>query len=274
MSSPETPPNPKEKFSKKLTEMGGLGKKMADKAAPAMKIMAAVSKKALAIKDLSVGEMLVEYGILTKAKYAQVMESVTERHSFSQMVVEKGFAKEKDVLSAINKYYRLKLTKIDESTAHAIQNRPRTFLEKAITARLPIKVKLSLAIVATMVVSIFILSYTILQHQKTQLYKETVKTGRVSLTYFTSNARVHLLNDNILQLNVLINEAKSTEGLLFATIVDRNGIIKADTNTKLIGKKYKKPANAEGLVEEENSSYFTFTNSDGREVLNLSAPVT
>lgn len=101
--------------------------------------------------------------------------------------------------------------------------------------RIPIRVKLSIAITAIIWLTILILSFVILARQRDHLYLQTVKTGKVSLNYFANNANIPLLNDDILRLNQLIKEAASTEGLLYAVIVDRQQVIKAHTNQTKIG---------------------------------------
>ena len=96
--------------------------------------------------------------------------------------------------------------------------------------RVPIRVKLSIAIIFIIWLTILILSFVTLARQKEQLYLQTVKTGKVSLNYFANNASIPLLKDDVLALNILIKEAASVEGLLYAVIVDREQVIKADTD--------------------------------------------
>jgi hypothetical protein len=96
---------------------------------------------------------------------------------------------------------------------------------RAVQLRVPIKLKLTVAFVLLISVTLMIVSFFVLQRQQEALYQETVKTGKVSLAYFTSNAKVPLLDDNILELNAIVKEAKSVEGLLYAFIVGSDGKI-------------------------------------------------
>ena len=64
--------------------------------------------------------------------------------------------------------------------------------------RIPIRVKLSIAIIFIIWLTILILSFVILARQKDQLYLQTVKTGKVSLNYFANNASIPLLKDDLL----------------------------------------------------------------------------
>ena len=102
--------------------------------------------------------------------------------------------------------------------------------------RVPIRVKLSIAITVIVCLTILILSFTILARQKDQLYSQTVEKGKVSLNYFATNANIPLLNDDIVRLNRLIKDAASVEGILYAAIVDRKNMIKAHIDPDKIGK--------------------------------------
>ena len=66
------------------------------------------------------------------------------------------------------------------------------------------------------ITTISVMSFFILSHQKERFYKQTVKIGMVSINYFTNNASIPLLEDNILRLNSLIKDATHVEGLLYA----------------------------------------------------------
>jgi len=140
--------------------------------------------------------------------------------------------------------------------------------------RIPIRVKLSIAITAIIWLTILILSFVILARQRDHLYLQTVKTGKVSLNYFANNANISLLNDDILRLNQLIKEAASIEGLLYAIIIDRQQVIKAHTDHTRIGGTLQAFDDIEEVKREENVTYFTYTLPSGTRVLNLSRPVT
>jgi signal transduction histidine kinase len=140
--------------------------------------------------------------------------------------------------------------------------------------RIPIRVRLSLAITFVIWLSILILSLTILSRQKDQLYSRTVEMGKVSLNYFAMNANIPLLNDDIVRLNRLIKDAASVKGILYAIIVDRNNTIKAHTDSNNIGKTLQGFQNVEEMRKDENFRYFDYTLPSGTQVLNLSRPIT
>ena len=140
--------------------------------------------------------------------------------------------------------------------------------------RIPIRVKLSLAITFVIWLSILILSLTILARQKDQLYSRTVEMGKVSLNYFATNANIPLLNDDIVRLNRLIKDAASVKGILYAAIVDRKNTIKAHTDSKNIGNILQVFQNMEEARKDENVRYFDYTLASGTQVLNLSRSIT
>ena len=140
--------------------------------------------------------------------------------------------------------------------------------------RVPIRVKLSIAITFIIWLTVLILSFVILTRERELLHLQTVKTGKVSLNYFANNANIPLLNDDVLRLNKLIKEAASIEGILYAIIVDRQQIIKAHTDHTKIGTTLPTFNNAEEVKRDENITYFNYTLPSGTHILNLSRPVT
>jgi adenylate cyclase len=145
---------------------------------------------------------------------------------------------------------------------------------KIFSLRIPIRIKLSIAIIFIIWLTILILSFVVLARQKEQLYLQTVKTGKVSLNYFANNASIPLLNDDLLGLNTLIKEAASVEGLLYAAIVDRQQAIRAHTDHSKIGTTLQPVEEKKDVRKERNFDYFNYTLPSGSNVLNLSRPVT
>ena len=140
--------------------------------------------------------------------------------------------------------------------------------------RVPIRVKLSLAITFVIWLTILILSFTILTRQKDQLYSQTVEMGKVSLNYFAMNANISLLNDDIVRLNRLIKDAASVKGILYAAIVDRHNTIKAHIDPNNIGNTLQIFQSMEEVRKDGNVTYLNYTLPSGTQVLNLSRPIT
>ena len=142
------------------------------------------------------------------------------------------------------------------------------------TVRVPIRVKLSIAITGIVCLTILILSFTILARQKEQLYSQAVEKGKVSLNYFAANANIPLLNDDIVRLNRLIKDAASVQGILYAAIVDRKNTIKAHSDPHKIGKPLQDFQEMDEVRKDGNIQYFSHTLPSGVQVLNLSRPIT
>jgi len=145
--------------------------------------------------------------------------------------------------------------------------------ETRLNFRIPIRVTLSIAITLIVCLTILILSFTILAHQKEQLYSQAIEKGKVSLNYFAANANIPLLNDDIVRLNRLIKDAASVQGILYAAIVDRKNMIKAHSDPVKIGKTLQDFQEMGEVRNEENIQYFNHTLPLGVQVLNLSRPI-
>jgi adenylate cyclase len=181
-------------------------------------------------KKRPLGDVLLNEKIITLRQLQKALVlQLGSRQKLGQIIVAQKYAKEAEVLQAIKKHYGTSISSL-ESTEVLIRPRPATLGEKISELRIPIRIKLSIAIIFIIWLTILILSFIILARQKEQLYAQTVKLGKVSLNYFTNDARVPLLNDDIVKLNTVIKEASSVEGLLYAIITDREQVIKAHTD--------------------------------------------
>ena len=161
--------------------------------------------------------------------------SARPRRQLGRIVVERKFASEYDVLQAIAKYYRVSATSLSDDFAALLEPRTTSWREKLAHLRIPIRIKLSIAITFMIWLTILTLSVVMLARQRDRLYAQTMRTGTVSLNYFANDAALPLLEDDTLRLNGLIKESASVEGLVYASIVDRAGVIRAHTDTTRIG---------------------------------------
>lgn len=140
--------------------------------------------------------------------------------------------------------------------------------------RVPIKAKLSVAVIVLLVFTIAALSYVILHRQTEQLYDQIVRTGIVSIGYIESNARVPILSDDTIRLNQLVSEVASLEEFIYAAIVDRQDTVMAHSNLERVGEPFPGFPGRSGLRREEGVTYFNYTDASGSRVLNLTTPVT
>ena len=145
--------------------------------------------------------------------------------------------------------------------------------EKFSSFHIPIWFQLSLSIITIIALISLSLSFVFLNRQEKQLYEQTVRIGLVSLNYYTSDAGVPLLENDILRLNTLIKEAPSVEGILYAVILDHNQVIKAHSDLNQIGLFMKDFENIKNVTHDGDISYFNYTLPSGEVVLNLHRPI-
>ena len=191
---------------------------------------------------MTIGEVLRQRGIITGqqlenalAVQKEKLDQLGKAVRLGQIIVELGYASEKELVQAINIDYKISVNSLSDDIKGLVKAKRGTFIEGLPAPRIPIWLQLFAATMIIVIATIAVLGFVILREQRTRLYQQTVKIGMVSLNYFGSNAPVPLLDDNILRLNTLIREATEVEGLLYAIIVDRNKIIKAHTDLDQIG---------------------------------------
>jgi adenylate cyclase len=220
------------------------------------------------------GRMLVRAKVISEDQLRKALD--IQRSTNKQLgliVVEQKFASEYNVLQAIAKYYRVSATALSDDFAALLEPRPTTWRDKLAHLRIPIGIKLSIAITFMIWLTILTLSIVMLARQRDRLYAQTMRTGAVSLNYFTNDAALPLLEDDILRLNSRIKDSVSSEGLVYANIVDRAGVIKAHTDTSRIGSTA--PAMPAGEVSRKGATTsVTYRGPDGAHLMNLARPVT
>jgi adenylate cyclase len=138
---------------------------------------------------------------------------------------------------------------------------------------IPIWLKLAVMFALIIVIIVSLLSLVIFSRQRDQLYDQTVKIGMVSLNYFANSAPVPLLEENILSLNNLLKESTSVEGILYAFIINSEGIFQAHSNLNEIGKVHEPILRRQDLTHKNGVTYFNYHSPSGKKVLNLIQPV-
>jgi len=220
------------------------------------------------------GRVLVRGKIISPDQLDRALEiQKNDPQRLGQIIVEQGYASEVDVLQAIAKEYGVSADSLSDDISSMIQARHGRRGGRLANLRIPIRAKLSFAITFIIWLTILILSFVILARQKNSLYQQTVRTGKVSLNYFVGDAAIPLLEDDIVRLNTLIKEADSVEGLLYAAILDRKGVVKAHSDPSRIGGEMPLLESDGETVKEDDLSYFR-ARIDGRgHALILSRPV-
>lgn len=228
----------------------------------------------------ALGEVLKKKKIITDDQLKRALDEQSDRlRRLDQSVhlglilVEQRYVTEQELLKAVNEHYHLSLTSFPGNFEGLLRRQRRPLQNKLSFFRFPIWLQLSLAITLIVTLTIFLLDFFVLSRQKDRLYQQTLKVGMVSLTYFDTNARIPLLEDNILQLNTLIKNAAEVEGLLYAIIVDQQMKIKAHTDHQQIGAELKQIDHMSKTRQDGDTSYFEYTLPGAERVLNLTRPI-
>ncbi|MBC8491185.1 MAG: HAMP domain-containing protein [Candidatus Marinimicrobia bacterium] len=229
---------------------------------------------------MTIGEVLKRKGIITEKQLQEALKVQKEKLytlgktvRLGQIIVELGYASEEELVKAVNIGYKISVKTLADDIKGLVKDKRGNFVEGLPPPRIPIWLQFFASTMVIIITTIFVMSFFILSQQKERLYRQTIKIGKVSLNYFSSNSSVPLLEDNILRLNTLIKDATTVEGLLYAIIVDHNQTIKAHTDINKIGKTYEKFAHMENVKKEQNVTYFNYYSKSGQHVLNLTRPV-
>lgn len=139
--------------------------------------------------------------------------------------------------------------------------------------RIPIWLQLTIAVAMIIMFMVVTLSLGMLNRQRSQLYDQSVKIGMVSLNYFANNAPIPLLEGNIVSLNQLLKESTSVEGILYAFIINNEGVIQAHSEVNEIGRLYEPIFQKQNLIQENVITHFNYDLPSGENVLNLIRPI-
>ena len=229
---------------------------------------------------ITIGELLKRKGIITEKQLQEALKVQKEKLytlgkavRLGQIIVELGYASEEELVKAVNIGYKISVKTLSDDIKGLVKDRRGSFVEGLPSPRIPIWLQFFAATMVIIITTIVVMSFFMLSQQKKRLYRQTVKLGKVSLNYFSSNGSVPLLEDNVLRLNTLIKNATDVEGLVYAIIVDRNQIIKAHTDITKIGETFEQFAPMEDVTKEENVTYFNYDSPSGEHILNLTRPV-
>ncbi len=230
--------------------------------------------------DVQLGQVLVNRGILTDNQLETALTAQRQRLietgqavRLGHIITELGLASETTVVEAINENFRISVASLSDNIRELILRQRGTLAERLPAPTIPIWLKLCAGALIIVTVTIVSFSYFIINRQKAQLFDQTVTVGTVSLNYFVNNARIPLIDDDILNLNTLIKEATATEGLRYAVVTDNHGLIRAHTDVNRIGTALTSPTPMAPPEIRGHISYFSFVAGSGEQMLNLTRDV-
>ncbi|MFZ7126256.1 MAG: adenylate/guanylate cyclase domain-containing protein [Desulfobacterales bacterium] len=230
--------------------------------------------------DKAFGDALQAAGIIHEDQLRAVREEMAGAagaqsgpRTLCRIAVEKGWISESDALTLLRK--RCGYTGESIPSIPSEYTRARRHDEAPVRRgpRFPIWLQLTFTAAMLMVITILVVSYFFLNRQKEQLYDQSVTIGMISLNYFANEARIALLEGNELQLNSMINDVQTVDGLVYAMIVDRQGIIRAHSDLDRLGKQYEPLASVTERQRKGDVTYFNYRMPESGRILNLEKPV-
>ena len=230
--------------------------------------------------DVQLGQVLIDRGIITAEELQTALAEQRKRLIETGQAVRLGhvitdlqIASEEAVVAAINENFRLSVASLSDNIRELILRQRGPLAERLPPPAIPIWLKLCIGALLIVAVTIVTFSTIIITKQKARLFDQTVMVGMVSLNYFANNARIPLIDDDILSLNTLIKEATDTEGLRYAVVTDTQGVIRAHTDVNRIGTRFSPATPAKPPVTRGAITYYSFVAPSGEQILNLNRNV-
>src|SRR5947208_7393060 len=107
---------------------------------------------------------------------------------------------------------------------------------------MPIKLKLSLVITALLAVTVILLSAMLLRRQQATLTAEMVKRGLTIAQNLAASAKLSLVSDDDLTLNLLVKDAMKDPDVAYVAITDEKGKALAHSDVGLVGRRLERAA--------------------------------
>jgi len=95
-------------------------------------------------------------------------------------------------------------------------------------------------------------------------------SGKIGLRLLTQNAGTYLLQNDDLNLMALVDETVQSGAFLYAFIVKNNGLIKAHSDHRMIGKPFDSFPNIDDVSIKNQITYTRYSQASRKQVLNLS----
>ncbi|HVO83149.1 MAG TPA: adenylate/guanylate cyclase domain-containing protein [Syntrophobacteria bacterium] len=106
---------------------------------------------------------------------------------------------------------------------------------RKLLSRIPWAARISACIAALVCGTLVLAVHLSLERRRQALAEERGKLAAVLLAQYVDIARVFLLNDDTLGLNLLLGEPPHLEGLMYVAVVDTRGIITAHSDPTKVG---------------------------------------
>jgi adenylate cyclase len=138
--------------------------------------------------------------------------------------------------------------------------------------RIPIFAKFSLLATLAIFAIVATISTSILKRQRTQFTDQLIKFGATMSRYAASNSPEDLLEEAELPLYQLVSDIAKNEEVVFALVLNSNGVIRAHSDIDQVGHTYVPPTDSQ-LISEKDGLYLRSYNQAGESLLLFSTPV-
>jgi adenylate cyclase len=230
--------------------------------------------------DMILGEVLLKSGIITAEQLETSLSAQKEKLMdmgkaipLGLIIVELGYASENELVKEVNAHYNLSVSSLSDNIRELVGKVRGTFTERLPAPKIPIWFQLSITTILVVSLTALVFNFIFLKRQKENLYQQIVKIGLVSLNYFDNNAKIPLIEDDVLQLNTLVKNAGQVDGIRYAFITDNQNKIKAHTDTQKIGRPMDAFQNIRNKTSKGNDHFFVHTLNDGSQILNLTRAI-
>jgi len=139
--------------------------------------------------------------------------------------------------------------------------------------RIPIFLKLATLFTLVILLVISAISYSMLRKQREQFIGQLMNLGQSMIRIVANNASDKLLGEEDLALFGLVNDIAETEQIVYAAIIDGQGMVRAHSRIDEAGKSYV-PLKKTHIVKKERDLIISRIVDEGEDRLFFEAPIT
>jgi adenylate cyclase len=227
-----------------------------------------------------IGEVLKKRKVVSETDLERALKIQKDRLNsegkavpLGRIIVELGFASEKDLVSVINDHYKVSITSLSENTRDWVGKDKGIFSDSFSGFGWPIWFQLAVTMMLILLLTIGSLFFIITERQRDRLYNQAMDMGMVSLHFFGKNAGIPLLNEDILALNTLLKNAEDVDGHLYAFITNNQKTIMAHTDQGQIGVLAEPFNNINKITKNGDVTSFDYVLKGKGRVLDMSTPI-
>ncbi len=138
--------------------------------------------------------------------------------------------------------------------------------------RIPIFAKFSLLATLAIFAIVATISTSILKRQRIQFTDQLIKFGATMVRYAGRNSPEDLLEEAELPLYQLVSDIAKNEEVVFALILNNNGIVQAHSDINQVGNRYEVPVDSQLISDKDGLELRSYQEAEDTRLL-FSAPV-